>query len=145
MLQAKGEDQQTRVAENHFQKAIAEKVRLLKFIQLLEPMIADARQLVVSFSSELSQIGRLDMVHQLWHQGFTGTKTETYHVEFSGVVRIVANLLHEFCDNIKPHGIDTEVDVKMFDIIRGGPPVMQMVRNIVGIWYDGCFAVLRTS
>jgi hypothetical protein len=61
------------------------------------------------------------------------------------VVRIVANLLHEFCDNIKPHGIDTEVDVKMFDIIRGGPPVMQMVRNIVGIWYDGCFAVLRTS
>lgn len=69
MLQAKGEDKQTRVAESHFQKAIAEMVRVLKFIQLLEPIIADARQLIVSFSRELSQIGRLDMVRQLGTRG----------------------------------------------------------------------------
>jgi hypothetical protein len=57
MLEAKRKDNQTRVAEGHFQEASAEYeqgARCLEFIQSLEPMIADSRQFVVSVTCELS-------------------------------------------------------------------------------------------
>jgi hypothetical protein len=68
-----------------------------------------------------------------------------YLIESGRVIWVAANLLHEFCDDIEFHRVDADVNVEVLDIILGGvPPIVQMVRNIVRIRNNGCFAVLST-
>lgn len=104
-------------------------------------MCADASQFVVSITSNLSEIGRL-RTYQFWHKLWKQMNTDL--VESGRVVWVAANLLHEFCANVELHGVNTDVNVEILDIILGGaPPIVQMVCNIVRMRNNGRFAVLR--